>query len=386
MPSIASRGAFGSGGRSLGPPTPVRNPYSPNHGGGATMALHGSDPVGGGRFNRPSSGAPAPAPAQAPAPASSWSTTAPAPANAPASSDWRDAFKKSDRPEKAPASSEGSSKFRAAVEAERWRSKLSGAEPAKKKDEDKLGTYEQPTQASWVAERLFGDRPPSADDLEEEEAELRAKRVVGQAWSVAAPVDVGMIDRLEETLRKRLGEMERMAAHAGKAARQMFAECDPSRSGRIVLGPFIESVGREPRRLTLPLASPAAHPPFASPPSSPSVGLSFAAVAQVGRKLNYEFGSRGGQPSSRQVLAAVFARYDLARAGVLAAEDFHCALVGATLPGRASGRVANSIGRLREGLEREAGGYDSCTVHARLIHLFPPSHAQRSSPLPPRRT
>jgi hypothetical protein len=96
---------------------------------------------------------------------------------------------------------------------------------------------------------------------------LRAKRVIGQAWTLAVPVEVHYIERLEETLRRRLGEVEATGTRhlgAGLAARAYFAECDPHRSGRVLLGPFVDTIGR---------------------------------------KLNYEFPGRGAVPSSHQVRA-----------------------------------------------------------------------------------
>jgi len=254
MPSLApGRGVIGfgssaGGGRSIGPATPVRN----------VIVSDASSKVASMSLNRYRESAPAPA-ASAPAPASSSLTGS--------GSGWRDAFKLSDGPKPVPKNKDKEYTFGAVVEAERWRSKLSGAATAPKKDDDKLGSYEGPAQAVWMAERLYGDKPPSAQELEAEEAELRAKRVIGQAWTLAVPVEVHYIERLEETLRRRLGEVEATGTRhlgAGLAARAYFAECDPHRSGRVLLGPFIDTIGR---------------------------------------KLNYEFPGRGAVPSSHQVRA-----------------------------------------------------------------------------------
>ena len=242
-------------------------------------------------------------------------TLAPAPAPG-AGTEWRDAFRPSGRPT-AVASEPGAaaSRFRAAAEAERWRSKLSGAERPPRKDE-KLEAYNQPSQAGWARERLLGIDQPSAEQREQDDEDERAKRALALAWSNSAPVDVAAVDRIEQTLQRRLGEVDLQ----GRAGRQFFADCDPGRAGRVLLLPFVDAMGM---------------------------------------KLNFEFPARGSAPSSRAVLAALFERYDLARAGALSAEDFHCALVGATLPGRASGRVVSAIGRIREGLVRRGGGYDA---------------------------
>ena len=112
MPTLAQgRGAFGSGSRSLGPPTPVRNPLpTSTHGGGhprPPMALHDAvnrpDPIGGGRFAKPSSSslssAPAPS-ANAPsnAPASSAPSYAPAPSADAGADWWRSSFKSGGKP------------------------------------------------------------------------------------------------------------------------------------------------------------------------------------------------------------------------------------------------------------------------------------------------
>ena len=255
MPSLApGRGVIGFGsssgcGRSIGPATPVRN----------VLVSDASSKVGSMSLNRES----APAPASALAPASSSLTGS--------GSGWRDAFKYSDGPKPVPKNKDKEYTFGAVVEAERWRSKLSGAATAPKKDDDKLGSYEGPAQAVWMAERLYGDKPPSAQELEAEEAELRAKRVIGQAWTLAVLVEVHYIERLEETLRRRLGEVEATGTRhlgAGLAARAFFAECDPHRTGRVLLGPFIDTIGR---------------------------------------KLNYEFPGRGAVPSSHQVRAHLLA-------------------------------------------------------------------------------
>ena len=344
MPTIQPRQAFGSGSRSVGPPAaarsygglPVAPPPTPPPPASTTGrgALGDALSVG---FERngyskwpkaiphaPAAAAPSGAPSGAPAAA------APAQSSAVANADWRDAFKVSSGCAKSSSSdwksssewkSEGASKFRAAVEAERWRSKLSGAEPPKKK-EIQLEAYHGAEQAGWARERLFGTGRPSATQAEDEELEVRKRRSVGLAWvrDLSAWVDVRMIDQLEETIRRRLGELERTSAHAGRSARAFFAECDPSRSGRVLRAPFVDVMSR---------------------------------------KLNYDFASNGPRPSSTSVLAALFDRFDLARAGVIAAEDLHAALVGAPREGRASGRVIHVIGRLREGLERSAGGYDA---------------------------
>jgi len=232
---------------------------------------------------------------------------------------YRDDFK---APRSALEPAAGPPKMRAVVEAERWRSKWSiertlFVRPA----DDRLEPYSQPSSAGWALERLLGTSPPTVEEIEDEEQETRLVRVVGQAW-MGSPswVDVNLIDRLEDTLRRRLGELESSTAHAGRAARSFFADCDPMRSGRVLRGHFED---------------------------------------QIGRKLNYDFSARGSSPSSRDVLAALVERYDLARGGVLAAEDFHAALIGATREGRASGRVVSLIGRLREGLVRYAGGFDA---------------------------
>ena len=80
----------------------------------------------------------------------------------------------------------------------------------------------------------------------------------------------------------------------------------------------------------------------------------------MGRKLNYDFAASGpGAPSSADVLAATFRRYDLERSGAVAYDDFVAALTMETREGRASGRVFNAIGRLREGIVRGGGGYDT---------------------------
>jgi hypothetical protein len=215
----------------------------------------------------------------------------------------------------------GASRFRAAVEAERWRSRLGGTSSATvDKDKDKLDSYRQPEQAGWVRERLLGTQVTEDDD-EDDEVVTRARKAVAQAWlaSSSSFVDVAAVDRLEEMMRRRLGELESTSAHAGRAARSFFADCDPQRTGRLRLDSFIDCMGR---------------------------------------KLNYDFPARGTAHDSRSVLEALFRRLDLDRAGVMMAEDFHAALVGASRDGRANGRVVNAIGRLREGIARCAGGYD----------------------------
>lgn len=116
--------------------------------------------------------------------------------------------------------------------------------------------------------------------------------------------------RLEEMMRRRLGELESTASHAGRAARAFFSECDPTRQGRVSRRAFVECMAR---------------------------------------KMQYDFPARGASPSSAAVLEALFDRYDMQRAGVVAADDLHAALAGAAREGRASGRVVRTIGRLREG-------------------------------------
>ena len=264
--------------------------------------------------------------AKAPAPAAS--TPAPAPADrsaasVPGGTDWRDAFKVA-KGTVAKKDSSNPSMFRAAVEAERWRSKLSGESRGGKDKDDKLDSYRQPAQADWARERLLGVQGKSDEEREEEELEVRVGRVVAQAWRADAShwMDTVLIDRLEETLRRRLGELETNAgsAHAGRASRAFFAECDPQRQGRVLLTHFVNAMAR---------------------------------------KLNYDFPARHGAPGAHDVLEALFRRYDVERTGVIAADDFHAALTGASRAGRASGRVVNALGRLREGLVRHAGGYDA---------------------------
>jgi len=213
-------------------------------------------------------------------------------------------------------------RFRAAVEAERWRAKLSGDTGGKASTGRDELHYNQRQQADWARERLLGSAPPSVEEMEEEEEESRTQKVVGQAWvpSSSVWVDTTAIDRLEETMRRRLGELESTASHAGRAARAFFSECDPTRQGRVTRRAFVECMAR---------------------------------------KMQYDFPARGASPSSTAVLEALFDRYDTQRAGVVAADDLHAALAGAAREGRASGRVVRTIGRLREGLVRYGGGFDA---------------------------
>ena len=238
--------------------------------------------------------------------------------------DYRDFFRSSTRSSTTfPKRDESNPpRFRAAVEMERWRNKLSDSSKYTRDKEDKLDSYRQPAQAEWARERLVGTERRRENQREEEQWVFRRERTVAQAWrpSAAHLVDVVAIDQLEETIRKRLGELESNAAVGGRSARAFFAECDPQRQGRVLLLPFVDAMGR---------------------------------------KLNFDFPPRGGLPGSREVLAALFRRYDLERIGIVAADDFHAALTGASREGRASGRVVNAIGRLREGIVRHAGGYDS---------------------------
>lgn len=92
-------------------------------------------------------------------------------------------------------------RFRAAVEAERWRAKLSGDAYGKgSSGRDEL-QYNQRQQADWARERLLGSAPPSVEEMEEEEEESRTQKVVGQAWvpSSSVWVDTTAIDRCEAT-------------------------------------------------------------------------------------------------------------------------------------------------------------------------------------------
>lgn len=321
MPTLQGASAFGSGRRSLGPPTVVRNkwtdptipPARPPSAQTPSNAVGGLPPPPGSRTTGTFFGATAPPPLPSGAPSSAPASGAPPPV-----AEWRGAFKAVGR--STYESEAHAPKIRAVIEATRWRSKL-GDLTNPIKDDLRQEAYEQPSLSGWALERLLGAHPQTAMEFEDEEQEMRMVRVVGQAWSAAPEwIDVSYIDRLEDTLRRRLGELESSAAHAGRAARAVFADCDPARQGRVLVGPFIETVGR---------------------------------------KLNYDFPQRGATPASRTVLRALFERYDLARCGVIGVDDFHAALCGASREGRASGRVHNAIGRLREGLVRFAGGYDA---------------------------
>ena len=327
MPHYAgSSHSFGSGGRSLGPPSrPSPWGHSSSNVALPLDKLNDRRPSASPRPSAPSAAVdvsdskPVERPAVAPPPQKPPPAAADS-VKAQNAHDYRDAFRAA-RSSTAKPDTGNPPRFRAAVEAERWRARLAGDDNKKGKD-DKLDSYRQPQQSEWARERLLGTERKSDDDREEEEHDVRSSRAVGQAWRASATewVEVVAINRLEDTLRKRLGELESSSANAGKVARQFFLECDPQRQGRIFISHFIEAMGR---------------------------------------KLNYDFPPRGDTPGSRSVIEALFRRYDVERSGVVHCDDFHAALVGASRPGRASGRVVNAIGRLREGLVRNAGGYDA---------------------------
>lgn len=185
-------------------------------------------------------------------------------------------------------------------------------------------SYRPPSQAGWARERLMGREPPaSAAEAEVIAEKDRVARAVGQAWvrSPTSWVPVADINAVQEMLRRRLDELEK----TGRAARTLFADCDANgRDGRVRLQPFVETMTR---------------------------------------RLNFEFAAnqRGpNTPSSSEVLAALFRRYDIERANAVPYDDFVAALTcEARGGGLASGRVVNAIGRLREGIVRRAGGYDA---------------------------
>ena len=326
---------FGSGGRSLGPPSRITSSFPAverlpfEH-----LTTQDRRPpvvdVSDQTSSKPADAAPARTPSAAPTndtvaerPSCKTASAAAPSLATPGGRDYRDSFRVAKTGSSvAKRDDSNPPRFRAAVEAERWRAKLSGDSKDAKAKDDKLDSYRQPAQAEWARERLFGAERKGDEEREEEALEVRKQRVVALTWkpSAAHLVDVAAIDRLEETLRRRLGELESTRGLAGNAARQYFADCDPQRQGRVLLSYFVDVMGR---------------------------------------KLNYDFPARGNQASSREVLAALFRRYDVERSGVMQADDFHAALTGASRPGRASGRVVNAIGRLREGFVRNAGGFDA---------------------------
>ena len=358
MPTLQGRNAFGSGARSVGPPAmaasrntfgshvpPSHHPHHAFAPSRSTTLEPSLPPPSRPHESHPSVPASEKQSAPSAAPAAERPAAAPA---APSGSDYRDAFKasktyssSSKKDADGAGAGNGGARFRAAVEAERWRSRLSDKGDTRG-EKDRLDSYRQQTQSDWMRERLLGPGD-DADDAEKEDddSELRARKAAAQAW-VASPqawVEVAAIDRLEEMLRRRLGELESTAAHAGGVARGFFQPCDPQRSGRILRSHFSEAMAR---------------------------------------KLNYDFPARGSAPSSRAVLDGLFDRYDLPRASVIAAADFHAALAGASRPGRASGRVINALGRLREGLVRCGGGYDTLL---RTSHWLDAEHAKdRAAP------
>ena len=170
-------------------------------------------------------------------------------------------------------------------------------------------SYRPPSQAGWARERLMGREPPaSAAEAEVIAEKDRVARAVGQAWvrSPTSWVPVADINAVQEMLRRRLDELEK----TGRAARTLFAACDANgRDGRVRLQPFVETMTR---------------------------------------RLNFEFAAnqRGpNTPSSSEVLAALFRRYDIERANAVPYDDFVAALTcEARGGGLASGRVVNAIG------------------------------------------
>ena len=370
MPSYTGAGhTFGSGGRSLGPATPPRA-WSASMGRSAADARASVPPLAVRTPASPSSRLPpryernyghhdgSDRDSEKSAP----SAAAPAPAGAPAAgkatdkdADWRAMFRSSKGGTMGGGESTsggGARAFRTAVVTAYGRSKLYGSSSqADNKDRDANDkearwsapaasdskkasggggggakapdSYRAPSQAGWARERLMGKEPPrSAEDLEEAAQDERVATAVAQAW-VAGPsawVPVSDINAVQDMLRRRLDELEK----TGRAARTLFADCDASgRGGRVCLHPFVETMTR---------------------------------------RLNYEFGAnQRGQdtPSSRDVLAATFRRYDLERSGAVAFDDFVAALTCESRNGHARGRVVNAIGRLREGIVRQAGGYDA---------------------------
>ena len=184
--------------------------------------------------------------------------------------------------------------------------------------------YQAPEQADWARARLLGPaaakeaRDPSDDLGVPGDAEARVRLGQALAWRAepAAHLDTERLDRLEETLRQRIQTL--VTTHGGsspRTARQFFAECDPARSGRVTVDGFVDVVGR---------------------------------------KLNFSFPGGRAHAGSKELLAALYRRYDLERSGRVPIEGLHDLLRRAT-PGA---RAAIFLARLREGLALKGGGYE----------------------------
>ena len=218
MPHYAgSAHSFGSGGRSLGPPSrPSPWGHSSSNVALPLDKLNDRRPSASPRPSAPSAAVdvsdskPVERPAVAPPPQKPPPAAADS-VKAQNAHDYRDAFRAA-RSSTAKPDTGNPPRFRAAVEAERWRARLAGDDNKKGKD-DKLDSYRQPQQSEWARERLLGTERKSDDDREEEEHDVRSSRAVGQAWRASATewVEVVAINRLEDTLRKDWASSNRAA-------------------------------------------------------------------------------------------------------------------------------------------------------------------------------
>ncbi len=201
--------------------------------------------------------------------------------------------------------------------------------------------YKPVQQASWARERLLGAdelqaaAPRDADEQKKIEDSERRRALQSLSWHARPQpvVEVEAVDRLEATFRQRLGLLSSNMGSTPRAASWLFDNCDPTRAGRVVLEQFVD---------------------------------------EMARKLNYDFNGSAEQPSSRELLTALFARYDLERSGSVPQEAF----LAAAQASSAGGRAVRFIGRLREGLAAHGGGVDSLQPVAQQWAEL--SHGQRN--------
>ena len=191
-------------------------------------------------------------------------------------------------------------------------------------------SYKPVEQASWARERLLGQPvggAPIFDDpelLQQKDEAARRRAVHSLTWT-AEPrpvIEVDVVDRIEQTFKQRLGIMEISMGSANRAQSYLLDDCDPTRSGRVALAPFVE---------------------------------------EMTRKLNFDYAGTAELPSSRAVLVALFARFDLEKSGSLPQDALLAAAQGST-PGA---RTVRFIGRLREALLAHGGGIDGLQTAAR---------------------
>ena len=135
-----------------------------------------------------------------------------------------------------------------------------------RKESPRSSQYEPEAQAEWARERLLGAAATAApEDEMEQRLEDRIRSTQANAWCKLdakgelsqVGIEPSVVDQLEETLRSKLGLLTSQLGTDARAARALFAECDPSRSGRVERSAFVATMTKKlnydfPARGTLP--------------------------------------------------------------------------------------------------------------------------------------